>query len=643
MFRSGVSTNCPEGVKWTAISTPSGCDVCQISVGATGLVWVTLHNGRALVRSKVTRDSLYGESWLEVKPPGNNLKILQISVGTNSVWYVFYFIESCTTLLPIINLICTRCLTNDHHVWFRRGIKGELSGISEDAAIGNKWIEMIGNIANISVAANDQVFAVGSEDRCLYVRSGVSISDPTGKKWRTIQCSMQMSRTSSIASFGSKMSGSSSPGQRHRSLSSLYKDRSLVETPATIENVECSSISSDDMQRKESGEWGKTPPKVAGSLQQQDPRVGEPPEISAYSAPVNDVKEYSGRYFNKALRNPRSYSPVRSAGSVVGTEAHPESDVFDADNSRNSAIFGEDDDHLGSQNWTECDMSWTYCSAGAVTIDPNRLPNWFNSVNPDLSLLEVNQPWRIQLMEKLKIKYDTKEVPDIEKYVKAVEMSSWTKSGEAKVAKLGHPFEECLIQLEWISSSAAGLDSGTLTILNADGASTKMQFSLSEISCVMCSSEPGNPRITIHLPRLPSGSSPIRLQFNGDSDMEDWLSHLSSVCCELNDVGGKPSNQSIWTVSNLGEVFVFDPVHLAESQYNKQKELFVMETDVSAAETPYFVQIPNGLSPGDEIEINGCVYDDADHIRFDLQSHPIYRVRHKVEKLRQVLLHLNPR
>lgn len=142
MFRGGVSINAPEGLRWTAISTPVGSELSQLSVGPTGLVWAVLFNGRAIVRSGVTRDNLAGMSWLDVKPPihcnvdsKNALKIIQVSVGTNAVW----------------------CVCNDCSVWFRRGIKGELAGISEDAAIGSGWVEMIGNISMVSVAANDQV------------------------------------------------------------------------------------------------------------------------------------------------------------------------------------------------------------------------------------------------------------------------------------------------------------------------------------------------------------------------------------------------------------------------------------------------------------------------------------------------------
>lgn len=150
MFRSGVSTSSPEGLRWTAISTPAGNELTQLSVGPTGLVWGVLFNGCAIVRTGVTRDRLSGESWLDVKPPNVNsngeqlaiandsLMIVQLSVGTNSIW----------------------CVTNDNRVWFRRGIKGELAGISENAAIGSGWVEMAGNISMVSVASNDQVRTV---------------------------------------------------------------------------------------------------------------------------------------------------------------------------------------------------------------------------------------------------------------------------------------------------------------------------------------------------------------------------------------------------------------------------------------------------------------------------------------------------
>jgi tectonin beta-propeller repeat-containing protein 1 len=74
-----------------------------------------------------------------------------------------------------------------------------------------------------------QVFAVGSEDRCLYFRTGVLPSDLTGKKWRAIHAPTQLSRTSSNASLWSasyrhSLSGATPREKRVRSWSSLTRN-----------------------------------------------------------------------------------------------------------------------------------------------------------------------------------------------------------------------------------------------------------------------------------------------------------------------------------------------------------------------------------------------------------------------------------
>lgn len=179
MFRCGVSTKSPEGTKWNAISIPLGCEVSQLSVGPTGLVWCALLDGRALVRIGVTRDSFSGESWVEVRGPGENLRITQLSVGSCAVWAV----------------------THDKQVWFRKGIKGEGSGVSEELAAGSGWIEMVGKMTLVSVSANDQVWAIGADDRAIYHRSGVTVGDLTGKRWKALHAPLQVSRASSNASL----------------------------------------------------------------------------------------------------------------------------------------------------------------------------------------------------------------------------------------------------------------------------------------------------------------------------------------------------------------------------------------------------------------------------------------------------------
>ncbi|XP_073842358.1 tectonin beta-propeller repeat-containing peroxin 23 [Musca autumnalis] len=658
MFRSGVSATAPEGLRWTTIPTPPTCELAQLSVGPTGLVWAVLFNGHAIVRSGVTRENLSGDSWLDVKAPShaNNqepasgLKIIQISVGTNAVW----------------------CVCNDCSVWFRRGIKGDLAGVCEDAAIGSGWVEMIGNISMVSVAANDQVFAIGSADRALYYRYGVTPSDPTGKKWRLIQLPMQISRTSSSMSITSRRSGSSStPGSKQQSFSNLYnkeKEKGVVETCAPIENVVTSSNNGPPSRLKGDlyRHYSDSPPNI-GSLnlnERQKKRTSVLRELThASSAPgTTEVAEVSGKAYETHLKNPRAWSPVRSVGSMVGTEAHPESDstVFDADSTHHgSDAFLDDDDHAGSQFWTECEIMWSYITAGAVSVNPSNLPNWFNdqSSSPD-SHINIDSAWRNDILEKLRQRQEKFNTAISQaRYEKAVELSSWIKSAEARYIRPGcQDFEDCLIELEWVSGSSATTptsqnptfqkdsDSGTFTVLNPDGVTTKIQFSLSAITCVMCCSEPASPRLAIHVTSLVnSNCSPVRLLFSSDTEMEDWLSHLTSVCCQINEVGAKPANNSIWATTELGDVFVFDPANMKAQQWESATNCYKQEMDVSTLETPYYNTLYNGLPCGSELIISGCVYDDADQIRFDLQCHSSLKVGVKVEKHRVIAMHLNPR
>lgn len=62
----------------------------------------------------------------------------------------------------------------------------------------------------------------------------------------------------------------------------------------------------------------------------------------------------------------------------------------------------------------------------------------------------------------------------------------------------------------------------------------------------------------------------------------------------MNDVYGTPSTNAIWTTTNLGDVFVFDPRNLKDMQYSNESNSFIQEIDVLATDTPYETPISNG-------------------------------------------------
>lgn len=332
------------------------------------------------------------------------------------------------------------------------------------------------------------------------------------------------------------------------------------------------------------------------------------PSSHASSAPAADVAEITGK-FETQLKNPRAWSPVRSVGSVVGTEAHPESDsaVFESESAHGSdAFLGEDDDHNGSQFWTECAVMWSCIATGAVTVDTNNIPNWFNDHLSNDGKAEENPNWRNHILDKLKQR--RKNVVKLQQerhFEKAVELTSWVKSADARYQHPNGEFDDCIIELEWVSGSSgsstegnsADSDSGTFTVLSPDGSATKIQFTLSDITCVQCCSEPGAPRLAIHAHHLPVNCSPVKLQFASDAEMEDWLSHLSSVCSQINMLMGKPASNAIWITSDLGDVFVFDAANMKAQQLEKStdgQDYYVERMDVSTCETPYYNTLYNG-------------------------------------------------
>ena len=94
----------------------------------------------------------------------------------------------------------------------------------------------------------EQVFAIGSEDRCLYFRTGVLPSELTGKKWRAIHAPTQLSRASSNASlwsgsFRHSLSGGTPREKRVRSWSSLARNSCSGDTSSILRDWEETSRS----------------------------------------------------------------------------------------------------------------------------------------------------------------------------------------------------------------------------------------------------------------------------------------------------------------------------------------------------------------------------------------------------------------
>ncbi|XP_011494826.1 PREDICTED: tectonin beta-propeller repeat-containing protein [Ceratosolen solmsi marchali] len=644
MFRVGVSTTSPEGQRWSAIKMPAGNEASQISVGVTGLVWLVLLNGKALIRTGVTRENPMGDKWVEVEPPQSNLRLTQISVGLDAVW----------------------AMTHEGSVWFRKGIKGEMAGLCEQLAVGTGWVEMSTKMILVSVASNDQVWAIGYEDRCLYYRSGITRSELTGKKWKLINVPFQLSRASSNASLSSSNRHSicGTPlQQRQQAYGSLQNQRPVstnevlikeweeqsrsAPTPTSLKLFQKNSdVLENDAQKSANNEISQNDSAgSSGSLETSELNENSVANITISNEALNKSGEsiiISGKGMSSTIKvNPGSWSPVHSVGSMVGAEAHPETDesIFDPDFTGDSGVFGEDESATAIY-WAECDMLWCKVEAGACLVDPYNPPKWVIEGNGS-SHTKIAESWRIDILNELKNRLKGLDF-DISLYEKAIEKSSWVKNGEAKCKLKGlSAYEDCIVELEWISSDSGSCDYGTLTILNADGVTTLVQFSISEVTCIHCCSEPGNPRLAIHTPLL-NKLKILRLQFGSDTELEDWIAHLTSVSCKINNAYGQPSSKAIWATTALGDVFVYDPMLTEESHY--LQNLYTQDLNVVGTNLPFESVLQNGFESGSSLNISVCIHDDADRISFNLVCH--YTTINKNKQSTEsngVAFHFNPR
>ncbi|XP_026682264.1 LOW QUALITY PROTEIN: tectonin beta-propeller repeat-containing protein 1-like [Diaphorina citri] len=477
MFRSGVARSCPEGKRWISVTLPAPNDeVRKISCGPTGLTWAVLWSGQLYVRTEVSASTPQGEGWVEVLQPEVLGKVTHVSVGTNSVW-----VSSDT-----------------HSVWFRRGVTALRH-------TGAAWIAMSGRMMSVSVAPNDQVWAVGVTDRRVYYRSGVTPSELTGRSWRPVRAPIQLSRHStqsnSLLSLGHRSSESSAPE---------WEDEDTAKSAPT-------RLITD-----------RTMPDVS-------------PLTKSNAASTDCV----------IVKNSRLGCPVRSVGSLLGMEVNPDTDDsgLDVDTERD-AFQEKQNDALACV----FQVKWSCVEAGAVHVSPSNLPRWF--LNEHSFSIEENETWRTHILAKLQERHVNTQAFH---YENAVETISWVKSIQSKVCLPGDSskLEDAIVELECHGVESDVLESAEIRILAPDGSQIKLTTNMRDVTNVQSSSDTGSPRISMY---SMNQATPVVFQLSTDAEHDDLLANMIYVCCCLYRIRSSPSSKSYWATTRQGEVLTFDPL-----------------------------------------------------------------------------------
>ncbi|GFN78258.1 tectonin beta-propeller repeat-containing protein 1-like, partial [Plakobranchus ocellatus] len=213
--RTNVNRDNPEGSSWCSISLAQHHGIINISVGASNLVWAITWDGLGLVRTNVSRNNVYGSSWISVESPDNSTKLMQVAVGRNAVW----------------------ALSRDCQVWFRKGTWGDNTFWSEENAVGSVWVKMFGEMSQIALSSNDQVFAIDTTGLLVYFRTGVTRQDLTGKTWQRVLLREDLSQ---FKELGLLSEGHVCSCGQEGTLCELHD---LPQEHALSESTSCSSVS----------------------------------------------------------------------------------------------------------------------------------------------------------------------------------------------------------------------------------------------------------------------------------------------------------------------------------------------------------------------------------------------------------------
>uniref|UniRef100_A0A8C5E3T3 Tectonin beta-propeller repeat-containing protein 1 n=1 Tax=Gouania willdenowi TaxID=441366 RepID=A0A8C5E3T3_GOUWI len=555
-FREAICHNNPEGTVWEEVPLPG--EVVQISCGPGDLVWGVLWEGQLIVREGIGRDCSKGTTWAEVESPSPDVGAIHVAVGVGVVW----------------------AITKDNKVWFRRGVNSH-------NPCGSGWISMVGEMITMNVGLNDQVWAIGSEDRSLYFRQGVTLSELSGKAWKAITVPRDRDRSHSSASAASVQSAGCYFTGEVQAPSMLSDVESDVEKDST-EGAGCLVL----IQNPESNadtpiDQSCDPPTEVP--QPRVPKVTSDSFISDLVSDREDVKSTSPVVLEEETlikEEEDNVIPEREHGSSEGhchrwsnvdleeamSEQAPTGHVQDSSDSCSLSSIATytlvtDDLYRGDEH-----PLWAWVSGGGCSVDSHSHLHWFNTLTQSVQSMSLSVSpaqttvWKRQIFDQL-TERNKREMENFTHYEQAIEQSVWVKKGTMQWWRdwKPHKWVDVHFALEQFSGPEGNKDGILFVYYNYYEEKKYLHAFINEVTILVPVLNESKHTFAIYTPERTKQRWPIRVAAATEQEMHDWLALLSVSCCDSRKIHSPPSKQAIWSITCKGDIFVSEPTPSLEA------------------------------------------------------------------------------
>ncbi|XP_069761521.1 tectonin beta-propeller repeat-containing protein 1 isoform X3 [Narcine bancroftii] len=531
-YRENINDQNPEGSSWTEIQTVG--EVVQIACGPCDLVCAVLWEGQLIMRKGLNRENPKGNSWQIIEPQNSGNGFVQVSVGVNVLWAV----------------------TRDRKMWFRRGVCSE-------NPIGTGWICMNIEMMMVNVGLNDQVWGIGSEDRSIYFRQGVTPTEYSGKAWKVIVANRDQDRSSCASSATSLVSAGYFFGDEVRwpfqpSTSDVDFSLEMEGIAEGTENI-LETIERDGCPHNKDVA-SSCPESKCDAVTSVFENISFNDETSEKS-PQPIFESTSAQSWlaggRQALQDDAKLDDAHSGLSPVNL------DLAETSSASAAAIypFGIEEHYV-----TDEQSLWAWVSGGGCDIEAHTQLSWFNVQSgqtfsiQSFSSYPQQTVWRKQIVQQL-IERSKREVDDFKHYEQAVEQSVWIKKGTMQWWRDGkpHKWTDVKVALEQFTGNDGKRDGIFFIYYTYNDEKKYLHLFLNEVTILVPIANEAKHSFAIYTPERTKQRWPIRLATVTEQDMYDWLAVLSLACFDSRGIHGPPSHQAIWSVTCKGDIFVSEP------------------------------------------------------------------------------------